>query len=270
MRSVLKNTGYIVLSVIFTNTALASAPDSAQKAATAKEWEKKAMDSYKATPDSGIHYFKLAAAFYREAGNHKAAAASMQNAAFVSDDYKKDNYKAAELMKESVNYWKMTNDTKATAEAYRYSVTQHAKYNDNVNVRRKADTAITYLSQVKDNKGISQVYLNIASMYDAQRAVDSVVKYGNLAQEYAKKISKNDPSIFSINNTLLRSYINNDKLDEAKAMLKKGQKQVEKDNVSKEDKLLYYYYSWIYYTKAGDAKTAEGWKARYDALKNAK
>lgn len=270
MRSVFKHIGCILLSMLFTNAAFAGVADSAMNAVTAKQWEAKALGGYQQLPDSAIQHFKLAATYYNIAHNYKAAAACLQNAAYVSSDIKKDNYKAAELMRESVNYWKMTNDKAATAEAYKYAITQHAKINDNLNVRRKADTAITYLTELKDNKSISQIYLNMATLYDAQRAVDSVVKYANLAQDHAKKVSANEPSLFNINNTLLRTYVTNDKMNEAKAILKKGKKQVEKSTTSKDDKMGYYYYGWIYYTKTGDAKTAEEWKGKYDALKNAK
>lgn len=270
MISVLKHLGCIVLSMLLVNTAFAGVADSAMNAVTAKKWEAKALDEYKSQPDSAISDFKLAATFYNISHNYKAAAACLQNAAYVSSDIKKDNYKAAELMKESVNYWKMTNDKSATGTAYMYAVTQHAKINDNVNVRRKADTAITYLTETKDNRGISQVYLNMATMYGTQQAVDSVVKYTGLAQDHEKKVSASDPSLFSINNMLLRTYVTNDKLDEAKAILKKGKKQVDKSSTSKDDKMTYYYYSWIYYTKTGDAKAATEWKGKYDALKDAK
>lgn len=270
MKSVLKHIGRLVFLVLLANTAFAGAPDSTMSAATARSWEEKALANYKQSPDSGIYYFKVAGSHYAQAKNYKAAAASLQNAAFVSADLKNDYYKAGELMKESQQYWKMTSDKKALAESYRYAVTVHAKINDNINVRRKGDTAIMYLSGIKDNKGIAQVNLTIAGMYDAQRGVDSMMKFAGLAEESAKKMPKNDPAVLSINNSLLRLYVNNERMNEAKAILKKSQKQIEKGAISKDEKLNYYYNAWIYNTKAGDAKAAEETKAKYDALKNTK
>lgn len=270
MRSVVQNIACILLCMLSVNAASAGVADSAMNAQTARQWEAKAMSSYQQLPDSAIEHFKQAATFYNIAHNYKAAAACLQNAAYVSNDIKKDHYKAAELMKGSVSYWRMTNDKAATADAYRFAVSQHAKINDNVVVRRKADTAISYYTDLKNDKSISQIYLNIATMYDGQQATDSVVKYATLAQDHAKKVSAKDPSIFTISNTMLRNYVNHDKMDEAKAILKKGKKLAENGNVSKEDKMAFYYYGWIYYTKTGDTKTGDEWKAKYDALKNAK
>jgi tetratricopeptide (TPR) repeat protein len=269
MRSIFKNIGCILFAILITNIALAGSADSATNAGKAVEMEKLAMGSYVKTPDTGIYYFKMAAALYKEAGNYKAAAASLQNAAYVSDDYKKDNYNAAELMKQSVACWRMTNDTKATAAAYKYATSQHAKFNDLVNVRRKADTAVEYFTQLKDYKSIYETYLNVATMYDMQRATDSVIRYSNLALGATKKMKSADASVFKINNTMFHAYVTNDRTGDAKDIIKKNEKLIKKEGIAKEDKLNFYYYSWIYYTNTGDAKATE-WKAKYDELKNAK
>jgi hypothetical protein len=137
-------------------------------------------------------------------------------------------------------------------------------------VRRKADTAVSYFTMLKDNKSISEMYLNIATMYDLQRSTDSVVKYANLALAAAKKTKGADASIFKINNTMYHAYVTNDRTSDAKDVIKKNEKLLKKEGISKDDKLNFYYYTWIYYTNSGDTKNAESWKAKYDELKNAK
>jgi hypothetical protein len=229
--------------------------------------EKLAAETYRTAADTAITMFRQAADLYKLAKNNKAAAVCLQNAAYVHDEIKKDNYKSMEVQKEAVALWKKTDDMPGTAEAYKYLAQQHAKMNDNLNARTKSDTAISYYTKLKDDKGISLVYLNLVAMYEAQKQADSAAKFALKAREARSKVKNSEAQLFAIDNTLFRIYTIAGKEKEAKGLTKKLSKNVDAAYVTKSEKQNFYYYSWVYYTKLGKETDAAKYKAWYDEMK---
>lgn len=261
----MKKTGSLLLMLVASTCMYAQ--DSTRLISMAKGDDQKALEVYKTQPDTAITYFKRAADLYKVAKNYRAAAISLQNAAYVNEDVRKDNYKAMDMGKEALIMWRKTTDKQNTADAYRFLAAQHGKMNDNMNARLKSDTAIIYYNDLKDNKGISIVYLNLAAMYEIQRNLDSAIKYNVMAREAREKVKNSDNALFNIDNTLLRVYAISDHPSETKKLLKSLSKQAKKSSVSKQDKMNFYYYAWVYYTKIGDTEEATANKTAYDELK---
>lgn len=268
------NTKQILNSIILSCFALAMSSestaqaDSSRLAAKAREMESKALETYNKNADTGVAYFRLASENYRAAKNYKAAAASLQNAAYVHEEMRRDNYKSMEIMREAIPLWLLSKDTAGIAAAYKYITTQHAKMNDNNNVRRKADTAISYYTKLKDNKNIAATYLIVTSMYEAQKQTDSAVKFANMAYEVQKKLPNSDAALFGINTTLFRIYVLANNLEAAKSIFKRNSKKLKLKDLAAQDKMAFYYYAWVYYSKMNQEKEATEYKAKYDDLRN--
>jgi tetratricopeptide (TPR) repeat protein len=258
---------FIVLSGIFLGD-MALAQDSTTLYNNALKLEKEGAEIYKSSADSAISLFKQAAELYKKAGNKKAAAVSLLNAAYVHEDIRKDNYKAMELARESVSLWKQTADAKRTADAYKYLARQHARMNDNLNAHKRSDTAIQYYTTLKDNKNIALVYLALSNMYETQKQNDSAAKYATVAAATRKKVKgTSDAEMFNFENSIFRVLVLSDRLEDAGTHYKKLNKKVKKGNISKADKLNFYYYAWIYNTKLNNTEEATAVKAIYDELK---
>lgn len=267
MKYFIKSALICLFAIVATDTSFAQG-DSEKMTARAKEIENIAMETYMKTPDSAITNFRKAADLYVHAGNYKAAAASLQNAAFVHDDYRKDNFKAAELMRESLVNWRKTTDTQSIANAYKYAITQHIKFNDGVTIGRKLDTAIIFFSALNDYKSISALYLSIATMYEGQRVPDSAISYATKARDISKKSSEPELTSFKADNMLFRVYAISGRYKEAKPMIKKLQKKLDLKGLSKDDKMAFYYYAWVYYNNNNDAAKTTEYKTLYDNLRN--
>jgi tetratricopeptide (TPR) repeat protein len=243
------------------------AQDSTRFAAKAHGYEQEALQVYSTKPDTAIDRFKQAADLYKIAKNKKAAAICIQNAAYVHEAYRKDNYKAMELGKEAIALWKQTSDTKSTADAYRFLAAQHVKMNDNLNAMKRSDTAINYYTKLGDNGNIATVNMSLVSLYEGQKNVDSAAKYAMKAREAGEKVKNSDSTMFHIDNALFRIYTVGNRKDEAKKMFKKLSKKVKKNSVPKADKLNFYYYAWVYHNKLNEAEEAAAYKKEYDELK---
>lgn len=249
-------------------TASYAAGAQTDKATLAKELEQKAMEVYQQRADTGIALFRQASDLYKQAGNMKAAAANLQNAAIVHEQVRRDNFKSMEVMKESLLLWRQTKDSAGTANAYKYIMSQHAKMNDNMNAFKKADTAIRYYTALNDAGNISAVYLALANMFESQRLPDSAIKQALKAYDIQKTVKGSDVALYRINSTLFRLYTISGNADAAKDLLKKNEKAIKKLTLTSDDKLNHYYYTWMYYTKTGDTTKAAEYKAKYDALRN--
>ncbi len=268
MKYFLKSAFVFLFATVVSTTAFAQQGDNDKLTAEAKEFEKLAMDNYMRTPDSAVANFRKAAELYARAGNHKTAAAILQNGAFVYDTYKKDHYKAAEIMRESLVNWRKTTDTPAIANAYRYTIIQYTKFNDAVSVGKWRDTAITFFAALNDYKSVSELYLITAAMYENQRLPDSAIRYAILARDISNKSVTPQLTLFKAENVLFREYVVAQKYKEAKALIKKLQKNIDLQGLSKDDKMGFYYYAWVYYNNNDDAKKTAEYKTEYDALKN--
>ena len=242
------------------------AQDSTRLAEKAHKTEQQGMLLYSTRPDSAILHFGEAADLYKSAKNMKAAAVCVQNIAVVHEAYRKDNYKAMEVGKEAVTLWRQTSDTKSTADAYRFLAAQHVKMNDNLNAIKKSDTAVSYYTRLNDNGGISAVYMNMVSLYEGQKNVDSSAKYATRAREPIVKTKNSESGLFHIDSALFRIYTVGNREAEAKKLFKKLSKKV-KGDVSKQDKLGFYYYAWVYHNKLNQAEEAAAYKKEYDELK---
>ena len=75
-----------------------------------------------------------------------------------------------------------------------------------------------------------------------------------------------DSALFHIDNALFRIYTVGNREAEAKKLFKKLSKKV-KGDISKQDRLGFYYYSWVYYNKLNQAEEADVYKRQYDELK---
>jgi tetratricopeptide (TPR) repeat protein len=260
-----KPTILLLLAVLAAN--ISKAQDSTKYATKAHQYEQEALGIYSTKADTAIERFKQAADLYRQANNKKKAAICLQNAAVVHEMYRKDNYKAMEIGKEAVAMWKQTNDTKSTADAYKFLAAQHVKMNDNLNAIKRSDTAISYYTTIDDNASIALVDMNLVSLFEGQKNVDSSVKYAMKAREAATKVKKDDSTLFHIDNALFRIYTVGGRKDEAKKVFRKLVKQVKKDGVMKADRQAFYYYAWVYHNKLGETEEAAAYKKEYDELK---
>ena len=260
----MKGTGFLMLAMVA--ASITYAQDSTRLAEKAHKAELQGMLLYSTRPDSAILHFREAADLYKSAKNMKAAAVCIQNIAVVHEAYRKDNYKAMEVGKEAVTLWRQTSDAKSTADAYKFLAAQHVKMNDNLNAIKKSDTAVSYYTRLSDNGGISAVYMNMVSLYEGQKNVDSSAKYATRAREAMARTKHADSALFHIDNALFRIYTVGNREAEAKKLFKKLSKKV-KGDISKQDRLGFYYYSWVYYNKLNQAEEADVYKRQYDELK---
>jgi hypothetical protein len=132
---------------------------------------------------------------------------------------------------------------------------------------RRSDSAVILYTDLKDYKDISLVYLNMASLYEGQRNVDSAAKYAARAKEASSKAKGGDAEMFHIDNTIFRIYVLGNRADDAKKLFKKLNKKVKGKDIDKEDKMGFYYYAWVYYNKLNQPEEGEAWKKQYDELK---